>query len=1081
MTPRLALALCVVLCLSLFFCVAGYAAWQPLVQISTSFGRVYAISADSNDGTAWLADDNLGIAHIAPDGRLLSRTPGFGRTWGISANQADGTVWVADTNNDQVVHLQDNGDRTTTELLRIGGVSAPEGVSVNSTDGTVWIADTGNGEVVHLQDNGDGTATELLRATGFSEPFAISVNTADGTVWIGDTGSGDVVHLRDNGDGTATELVRSDYPSEPASVSVNPTDGTVWIADSLRSEVIHLQDNGDGTATTLAKSVAVAYPNAVSVNPNDGTCWAASTQYRQLLRLRDNGDGTMTELSSITPPKEPLAVSVDPADGSCWLGAYGNVAHYDASGAAIIRTPHLYGIAIRGIAVYAADGSAWIADGSGGAVIHVNRDGVEIARIDGYDEPIAVSVNQSDGTCWAAIHVSLDGMVVHLRDNGDGTITELARATGFKEPYDISVNSTDGTSWVANTVAGQILHLEDNGDGTMTELLRMGGFDWPMGLSVDPTDGTCWVANTSSWQVIHLQDNGDGTGTELLRLGNLNSPQSVAVDPSDGTCWAALRYGNSAVHLADNGDGTATLLATATGFSYPNAVAVNTADGTVWIADSSATWHVQDNGDGTTSTLSSYAHPATGGSAFHLAVDPVDGSCWVPDSNAEWIYHLGIETAPVADFSGSPTSGSTPLEVQFSDLSTGYPVSWQWDFGDGGTSTAQSPTHEYLTEGTFTVSLTVGNTAGQDTLTKLEYISTVIPTGSVVAAFDAAPTTGPAPLLVSFTDQSIGDVTSWLWDFGDSITSTDQNPIHEYLAAGSYTVALTVSDALGSDTLAKLDYITVTIPTGPVTAAFTAAPTLGSAPHTVNFTDQSTGDPTSWLWQFGDSSTSTDQHPSHDYLKPSYYAVSLTAGDGVASDVETKERYIWVSFPDAPVAAPAHWAAYEIIACATEGIVQGFPDGNYRPDEAITRDQMAVYLSRALAGGDEYVPTGPVTASFSDVPVGYWAYDHVEYARDQHVVMGYTPTTYEPTLVVSRAQMAVFLARAIAGDDQSVPAPSAGPTFSDVPEDFWAHRHIEYIAAAEVVGGYGGGLYQPMGPVTRDQMAVFVCRAFGLL
>ncbi|MCJ7797194.1 MAG: S-layer homology domain-containing protein, partial [Thermoleophilia bacterium] len=146
-----------------------------------------------------------------------------------------------------------------------------------------------------------------------------------------------------------------------------------------------------------------------------------------------------------------------------------------------------------------------------------------------------------------------------------------------------------------------------------------------------------------------------------------------------------------------------------------------------------------------------------------------------------------------------------------------------------------------------------------------------------------------------------------------------------------------------------------------------------------------------------------------------------------------------------------------------------------------TRDQMAVYIARALAGGDEYVPTGPVTASFTDVPTDYWAYDHIEYAKGQQVVAGYTATTYEPTLVVSRGQMAVFIARAMAGDDGSVPAPTGGPTFSDVPQDFWSYRHIEYVAAADVVGGYGGGLYQPEGPVTRDQMAVFICRAFGLL
>ncbi len=78
---------------------------------------------------------------------------------------------------------------------------------------------------------------------------------------------------------------------------------------------------------------------------------------------------------------------------------------------------------------------------------------------------------------------------------------------------------------------------------------------------------------------------------------------------------------------------------------------------------------------------------------------------------------------PVADFAGSPTSGTRPLEVTFTDLSTGVIDSWSWDFGDGNTSTAQNPTHTYVAAGTYTVSLTVTNPDGSDTETKVDYIT----------------------------------------------------------------------------------------------------------------------------------------------------------------------------------------------------------------------------------------------------------------------------------------------------------------------------------------------------------------------
>jgi PKD repeat protein len=84
---------------------------------------------------------------------------------------------------------------------------------------------------------------------------------------------------------------------------------------------------------------------------------------------------------------------------------------------------------------------------------------------------------------------------------------------------------------------------------------------------------------------------------------------------------------------------------------------------------------------------------------------------------------LGASGAPVADFSGSPTAGTAPLTVAFSDRSTGSPTSWSWTFGDGGTATGQNPSHTYSTPGTYTVTLTATNTAGSDTETKTGYIT----------------------------------------------------------------------------------------------------------------------------------------------------------------------------------------------------------------------------------------------------------------------------------------------------------------------------------------------------------------------
>jgi hypothetical protein len=185
----------------------------------------------------------------------------------------------------------------------------------------------------------------------------------------------------------------------------------------------------------------------------------------------------------------------------------------------------------------------------------------------------------------------------------------------------------------------------------------------------------------------------------------------------------------------------------------------------------------------------------------------------------------------------------------------------------------------------------------------------------------------------------------------------------------------------------------------------------------------------------------------------------------------------WITFTDV---RPGDFGFREIEAVAQAGIVEGYSDGTYRPALVVTRDQMAVFISRALAGGDAEVPPGPAIPSFPDVPRTYWAYRYIEFARARNVVTGFPGGTYQPTVEVDRAQMAVFIARAVAGSDAAVPPGPPTPTFPDVPTDFWAYKHIEFCRAQQIVFGYPDGLYHPEIVVARDQMAVFIQRAFDL-
>ena len=179
-----------------------------------------------------------------------------------------------------------------------------------------------------------------------------------------------------------------------------------------------------------------------------------------------------------------------------------------------------------------------------------------------------------------------------------------------------------------------------------------------------------------------------------------------------------------------------------------------------------------------------------------------------------------------------------------------------------------------------------------------------------------------------------------------------------------------------------------------------------------------------------------------------------------------------------------HWAFAEIEGCYAAGVVAGYDDGRYHPEGAVARDQMAVYISRALAGGDANVPGHADGASFPDVQSDHWAYNYVEYAKDSKVVGGYDDGLYHPDWPLDRGQMAVFIARAMAdptGEEglEGSPLPPV-PTFPDVSAQFWAYKHIEYIAKQEVVRGYDDGHYHPEYTCLRDQMAAYVARAFQL-
>ncbi len=153
----------------------------------------------------------------------------------------------------------------------------------------------------------------------------------------------------------------------------------------------------------------------------------------------------------------------------------------------------------------------------------------------------------------------------------------------------------------------------------------------------------------------------------------------------------------------------------------------------------------------------------------------------------------------------------------------------------------------------------------------------------------------------------------------------------------------------------------------------------------------------------------------------------------------------------------SYWAFDAIKACRDAGLVQGYGDGTFQPEVNITRDQLAVYLARGMAGGDAKVPYPATPASFKDVPTDYWAFKYVEYCL-QHKVLTLGFGVFHPEATVNRGVMAsTWRAPSRRASDRpnlSSYTPPSTPTFPDVPASDPRYKFIEYLHAHNVVNGY---------------------------
>ena len=158
-----------------------------------------------------------------------------------------------------------------------------------------------------------------------------------------------------------------------------------------------------------------------------------------------------------------------------------------------------------------------------------------------------------------------------------------------------------------------------------------------------------------------------------------------------------------------------------------------------------------------------------------------------------------------------------------------------------------------------------------------------------------------------------------------------------------------------------------------------------------------------------------------------------------------------------------NWADDPVQYLEDQGIIGGYADGTFRPNENVTRAQFAKMLVGAM--GWEIVT--PQTPTFSDVPADYWAYGYIETAASHGVIGGYTDGSFRPGTDVTRAQLAKML---FLGRNWTMESPAI-THFTDVSQGDWFYDYAEAASSAEVMSGYDDNTFRPNVPATRAQVA----------
>jgi sugar lactone lactonase YvrE/PKD repeat protein len=702
-------------------------AWTSFGTDNDKFSQISDITVDSS-GNVWVID-NYRILEFTSSGALVNKWGSWGNADNKFGNNPSG---IAIDSGGNFYVIDGNRIRKFTSTGKYvmnwgspgsgdGQFNSPKGIAVDSS-GTVYVADTGNNRIERFSSSGvyEGKWVSYeISNSKFSGPRGIAVDSK-GNIYVADTGNNRI------------EIFYVPKPTPtPTVTGVSPTSGS-----TAGGTVVTITGTGFTGATAVtfgstsatnftvvsATQIKVTSPAGtagtvdVTVTTPSGTSAKSSTdQYKYTANPVPVPPGSINGLCNTTYlPTSITWTWTDPSsaefskvmiylDGQFKTNVTKGVGTYTAS-SLIPDTQHT--IATHTVGTTGLINQTWvngtartapIAPSSGSISIQSNPSGAEI-YLDGTDTGfITPKIITSVSIGSHVIKCSLIGYT----DNSQTTTVSAGQTASVN--IDLSAPSSTGSISIQSNPTGAKIYLDDADTGFVTP-------NTILNVPAGSHNIRCSLGGYT-----------DNSQTTMVSAGQTASVNiDLAIVPSTGSVSIQSNPTGAKIYL-DEAD---------TGFVTPKTI-VNVPTGSHNIRCSLGGYI--DNSQTVSVSIGQTA-------------------------NVMIVLQPGI-LVPKSDFSASPISGSSPLNVKFTDKSTNSPTSWLWTFGDGSTSTEQNPTHIYLKPGMFSVKLKVSNPSGTNGISRSNYI--VVSTGPKPTPTTPTPTPTIPPLSnpVIVVDQSSTAVT----------------------------------------------------------------------------------------------------------------------------------------------------------------------------------------------------------------------------------------------------------------------------------------------------------------------------------